>query len=505
MDTFVYALQEYFTLTNILFAFLGVTVGIMVGAIPGLTGAMAVAVLTSFTFGMDMGGALAMLLGVYMGAVYGGSISAILVNIPGTSAAVMTGLDGHPMAMRGEGGKAIGIATVSSFIGGIISCLFLVVGCTAIAAVAMKFSYPELFVLAFFGLCVIANASAKSLLHGLVASMLGFLFSLVGIDLLTGAARFTFGIPELYNGIDQVPALIGLFGFSELIDQVVNVREKRPKPKQFTKVFPGWKLIWKLKWVIGKAALIGTGVGALPGAGGPIAAFIAYNEAKNSSKHPEKFGTGIPEGIASCETANNATTGGALIPMLSLAVPGDSVTAILMSAFMIHGVQVGPTIFTESLDVVYCVYIFAILANFIFLFEGLFAAKYFAKILNLESKTLLPLIILVCMIGSFASANTVFNIFVMVFFGVLGYFLKKVDIPPASMILGLVLGELAETNFRSAFSMLRGTFGVFFRPLCLIFWALLVIMVIYPRIRDLIKKRRGEFKEPDPDEPSTLM
>ena len=401
MDTFVYALQEYFTLTNILFAFLGVTVGIMVGAIPGLTGAMAVAVLTSFTFGMDMGGALAMLLGVYMGAVYGGSISAILVNIPGTSAAVMTGLDGHPMAMRGEGGKAIGIATVSSFIGGIISCLFLVVGCTAIAAVAMKFSYPELFVLAFFGLCVIANASAKSLLHGLVASMLGFLFSLVGIDLLTGAARFTFGIPELYNGIDQVPALIGLFGFSELIDQVVNVREKRPKPKQFTKVFPGWKLIWKLKWVIGKAALIGTGVGALPGAGGPIAAFIAYNEAKNSSKHPEKFGTGIPEGIASCETANNATTGGALIPMLSLAVPGDSVTAILMSAFMIHGVQVGPTIFTESLDVVYCVYIFAILANFIFLFEGLFAAKYFAKILNLESKTLLPLIILVCMIGSF--------------------------------------------------------------------------------------------------------
>ena len=191
--------------------------------------------------------------------------------------------------------------------------------------------------------------------------------------------------------------------------------------------------------------------------------------------------------------------------MLSLAVPGDSVTAILMSAFMIHGVQVGPTIFTESLDVVYCVYIFAILANIIFLFEGLFAAKYFAKILNLESKTLLPLIILVCMIGSFASPNTVFNIFVMVFFGVLGYFLKKVDIPPASMILGLVLGELAETNFRSAFSMSRGTFGVFFRPLCLIFWALLVIMVIYPRIRDLIKKRRGEFKEPDPDEPSTLM
>lgn len=356
METFVYALQQYLTWTNLLFAFLGTTMGIMVGAIPGLTGAMAVAVLTSFTFGMDMGGALAMLLGVYMGAVYGGSISSILINVPGTSAAVMTGLDGHPMALRGEGGKAIGIATVLSFIGGIISCVFLVFGCTLIASVAMMFSYPELFVLAFFGLCVIANASAKSLLHGLVASMLGFLFSLVGIDLLTGAARFTFGIPELYNGIDQVPALIGLFGFSELIDQIVHVREKRPKPQQIAKVFPGWKLIWKLKWVIGKASLIGTGVGALPGAGGPIAAFIAYNEAKNSSKHPERFGTGIPEGIAACETANNATTGGALIPMLSLAVPGDSVTAILMSAFMIHGVQVGPTIFTESLDVVYCMF-----------------------------------------------------------------------------------------------------------------------------------------------------
>ena len=275
METFVYALQQYLTWTNLLFAFLGTTMGIMVGAIPGLTGAMAVAVLTSFTFGMDMGGALAMLLGVYMGAVYGGSISSILINVPGTSAAVMTGLDGHPMALRGEGGKAIGIATVSSFIGGIISCVFLVFGCTLIASVAMMFIYPELFVLAFFGLCVIANASAKSLLHGLVASMLGFLFSLVGIDLLTGAARFTFGIPELYNGIDQVPALIGLFGFSELIDQIVHVREKRPKPQQIAKVFPGWKLIWKLKWVIGKASLIGTGVGALPGAGGPIAAFIA--------------------------------------------------------------------------------------------------------------------------------------------------------------------------------------------------------------------------------------
>lgn len=505
MDTFILAIQEYLTLTNLAYSFIGVTAGIMVGSIPGLTGAMAVAVLTSFTFGMGIGGALSMLIGVYMGAVYGGSISAILINVPGTSAAVMTGLDGHPMAKRGEGGKAIGIATVSSFLGGIISCLFLIIGCSAIASIAMKFSYPELFVLSFFGLCVIANASAKSLLHGLAASMLGFLFSLVGIDLLTGVGRFTFGIPALQNGIDQVPALIGLFGLSELISQVFTVREKKVKPQQISKVFPGWKLIWKLKWVIGRASLIGTGVGALPGAGGPIAAFVAYNDAKNHSKHPEKFGTGIPEGIAACETANNATTGGALIPMMSLAVPGDSVTAILMSAFMIHGVQVGPTVFTKSLDVVYCVYIFAIIANFLFLFEGLFAAKYFAKILEVDSKILLPIILLICMVGSFASSNSVWNIFVMIFFGVMGFFLKKVDIPPASMILGFVLGEMAENNFRSAFTMSRGSIGVFFRPLCLVFWGLLILMVVYPRLRDCIRKRKGNTTSASSDEPSKLM
>jgi len=504
MEMFLTAFTEFVTIQNIFYCLVGVTAGIMVGAIPGLTAAMAVAVLTSFTFGMDMGSALAMLLGVYMGGVYGGSIAAILINVPGTSAAVMTGLDGHPMALRGEGGKAIGIATVCSFLGGIISGIFLIFGCTAIASVAMKFSYPELFVLAFFGLCVIANASAKSIIHGLAASMLGFLFSLVGVDQLSGVARFCFGKIELYSGLDQVAALIGLFGLSELINQVYTCRQGRAKPQQFSKVFPGWKLIWKLKGVIGRAAVIGTGVGALPGAGGPIAAFVAYNDAKNHSKHPEKFGTGVPEGVAASETANNATTGGALIPMLSLAVPGDSVTAILMSAFMIHGVQVGPTIFKEHMDIVYCVYIFVLIANVFFLFEGLFFAKYFAKILEIDSKTTIPVILLICMIGSFASTNSVMNIFVMLIFGIIGFFLKKVDIPPASMILGFVLGRLAENNFRSAFTMSRGTFGVFFRPMCLIFWALLVLMVVYPRVRDFIKKKKGIATKAE-GEPDALM
>ena len=469
----------------------GVVLGIAVGSIPGLTATMAVAVLTSFTFGMESGSAIAMLLGIFVGGVYGGSISAILMKIPGTSSAVMTALDGYPMSCRGEGGKAIGISTVSSFFGGIVSCIFLILGCSAIARIAAKFTYPEYFVIAVFGLCVIANASADSLLKGLLGAIIGVFITTIGMDNLTGIPRFTFGSQNLMSGIGMVPALIGLFGVSEIMNQLFTIDSEKKQQQKIDRIFPGWEVLGKLKGVLLRCSIIGTIIGALPGAGGPIAAFVAYNSEKSNSKHPEKFGTGIPEGIAAPECANNATVGGALIPMLALGVPGDAVTAIILGAFAIHGIRLGPMIFQETPEVVYSVYVYTIIANIFMIIIGLLAARWFAKLINTDKKILMPLILMACVIGSSASSNKVFDIYVMVIFGILGFFMDKVGISTSALILGQVLGALAETNFRSALTMSQGNYAIFFRPIPCVFWALTIAMVVVPKTRKVIKTRKS--------------
>ena len=480
--------------STIILTFVGVVLGIVVGSIPGLTATMAVAVLTSFTFGMESSKAIAMLLGIFVGGVYGGSISAILMKIPGTSSAVMTALDGYPMAKRGEGGKAIGISTVSSFFGGIVSCIFLIIGCSAIAGLAAKFSYPEYFVIAVFGLCVISNVSSDSLLKGLLGAILGIFITTVGMDNLTGITRFTMGSRNLISGIGMVPALIGLFGVSEILNQLFNMKNGEVKQQEIGRTFPGWGVIKRIKFILIKSSIIGTLIGALPGAGGPIAAFVAYNSAKNGSKEPEKYGTGIPEGIAAPECANNATVGGALIPMLALGVPGDGVTAIIMGAFAIHGLRLGPMIFKETPDIVYSVYVYTIIANIFMLIVGLTAAKYFARLINTDKKILIPIILMACVVGSFASSNKVFDIYVMTFFGILGFLMDKVGISTSAFILGQVLGTLAEVNFRSALTLSKGSYKIFFRPIPMVFWVLTIIMVVVPKIRKTLRNKAEKEK-----------
>lgn len=479
------------TLKTVLLTIGGTFVGIVVGAIPGLTATMAVAVLTSLTFGMESIDAIAMMLGVFVGGVYGGSIAAILMKVPGTSAAVMTALDGYPMSQRGEAGKAIGISTCSSFFGGIFSGVVLIIGCSLIAQIAGKFGYPEYFVLSIFGLCVIANASSDSLVKGLLAAVFGILLTTVGMDSLTGLSRFTFGNLQLMAGIDTVSVLIGLFGMAEIIKQLFHVKTAKVERQKIDHIFPGWKLLWRLKGTLAKAAVIGTGVGAMPGAGGPIAAFVAYNVEKSSSKHPEQFGTGIPEGIAAPECANNATVGGALIPMLALGVPGDGVTAIIMSTFAIHGMRLGPMIFTEQGDIVHASYVYVIIANFAMLFMGLFMARFFAKMIDFDKKILLPLILLVCMLGAYASNNKVFAVFLMLFFGIVGFLLDRAGVSASALILGMVLGELLETNLRQSMILSKGSFSIFFtRPICIFFWIMTLIMVGYPNLKKLLDRRR---------------
>ncbi len=476
---------------TVLLTFAGVVLGTVVGSIPGLTATMAVAVLTSFTYGMEASKAIAMLLGIFVGGVYGGSISAILLKVPGTSSAIMTTLDGYPMAQRGEGGTAIGISTISSFCGGIISCIFLILGCAKLADIAAKFGYPEYFVIALFGLCIIANTGG-SLLKGLLGAFLGVFSTMVGMDTLTGITRFTLGSKSLIRGLEMVPILIGLFGVSEILNQLFDIKKNNIRHESIGKVFPGWKLLNKLKWTILRSSLIGTIVGVLPGAGGPIAAFVAYNTEQSLSKEPEKFGTGIPEGIAAPESANNATVGGALVPMLALGVPGDGVTAIIMAAFAIHGFHLGPTIFSESPEIVSTVYIYTIVANIFMVTIGLIAARYFARLVNTDKTILIPIILMACVIGSYAASNNVFDVYVMIFFGVLGFLMEKVGVSTSAFVLGQVLGDLMETNFRSAFTMSQGSWSIFFRPITMVFWALTVIMVVVPQINKIVKNRKAK-------------
>lgn len=494
--TEISAILALITPTTILFTIFGTFVGIVVGAIPGLTATMAVAVLTSLTFGMESIDAISMMLGVFVGGVYGGSIAAILMKVPGTSSAVMTAQDGYPMAQKGEAGKAIGISTCASFIGGIFSCVVLIAGCSLIAKIAGRFGYPEYFVLSIFGLCVIAGACADSLAKGLLAAALGVLLTAVGMDSLTGLVRFTFGNPQLMSGVNMVPVLIGLFGLSELIKQLFHVRTIKQQKQKIGRIFPGMGLLWKLKGTLTRAAVIGTGIGAMPGAGGPIAAFVAYNAEKSASKHPEEFGTGLPEGIAAPECANNATVGGALIPMLALGVPGDGVTAIIMSTFAIHGLRLGPMIFTEQSTIVHAVYLYAIIANFAMLFMGLFMARFFAKIIDLDKRVLMPLILIICMIGSYASSNKAFDILTMLVFGMIGFFLDYAGVSPSALILGMVLGDLLETNLRQSMILSRGNWEIFFtRPICIFFWLLTLLMVGYPQLKKFIQTLHCRGKE----------
>ncbi len=491
LETILTALQTNITIETVIYAIIGVVVGIIVGAIPGLTATMTIAILIPFTYHMDMITSLAMLLGVYNGGVYGGSISAILMSVPGTPAAVMTSLDGHPMALRGEGGKAIGIATCVSFLGGIFGCICLIFCCSALALVATKFSYPEYFVLTVFALIIIANSSGGSFAKGMIAAAFGVLVALVGTDVLTGFPRFTFGVTGLLSGISLIPCLIGLFGVSELLSQIFDLGTVTKEKQKMGKVFPGFKLLWKLKGVILRSAVQGTIIGALPGTGGTVAAFTAYNYEKARADDPDSFGKGNPAGVAACETANNAAIGGALIPMLALAVPGDGITAILMGAFLLHGINVGPSIFSTAPDVVYTVYIFEILTNVGMLVFGLLAAKWFAKIIDIDDRILIPIILLICMIGAYSASNNAIQIFVMLVFGIIGYIFKKVGIPATASILGIVLGQLSEVNFRSAMAMSKGSIDVFFRPIPLILWALALIMLVSPPLKAYLRKKKA--------------
>jgi putative tricarboxylic transport membrane protein len=477
-----------------LLALLGGTLtGIVIGALPGLSAMMAVSILVPLTYGMAPEVAILMLLGVYSGANYAGSISATLVNIPGTPSAVMTTLDAYPMAKQGKAGLAIGLATMSSAIGGFFSVIVLSMLSPVIARFALQFTSLEKLSIAIFGISIMAFISKGSTLKGLIAGIFGLLVATIGFDPNTSILRFSFGSIYLNSGINFTAAMIGLFGMTEIM-LTIEDRKKKQKEQDIQKVRDTFACFRYFKQSLGnliRSSVIGVVVGAIPGAGGTIGSIISYAQQKKISKHPEKMGTGAVEGIVAAEAANNACTGGAMTTLLSLGIPGDAVTGILMGAFIIHGLQPGPNLFNTNYDLVSAIFIGMFLINILILVLGLFGAPYFAKLLNFPRHFLNSGIMVLCVVGTFGVQNSMFDVKVMVVFAIIGFLFTKLEIPRAPIVLALILGTMMEENLRRWLSLSNGDYLGYFMecshktPIAPIVLAITIFTLISP----LFKKK----------------
>lgn len=492
----IVALGNVFSIANIGLMLFGVLSGIIIGAMPGLSVNMAIVLLMPLTFSYQGIGGILMLLGTYCGAIYGGSISAILLNTPGTPASAATTIDGYPMAIRhGQPGRALGISTFASTFGGMFSAMMLVLISPQLAKVTTSFSAAEYFALAIFGISLITSVSDKSTIKGLIGGVLGLLISTIGIDSFSTTFRFTFGQKFLQGGISYVPILIGLFAFSQaLITIEEGMTSSADLDKSKLKIkhpFPSGDDIRRIFPTVVRSSVIGTLIGCIPGTGGDIASFISYNQAKQWSKHKEEFGNGAPEGVAAPEAGNNSVSGGALIPLLTLGIPGDGSTAIMLGCFMIQGISPGPLLFSSSADKVYTIFIGLFLANAIMGAMGFSLIRSFVKVIKVPQQILTPIIIVLCALGSFSINNSVNDIIIMVIFGVTGYILIKLNFSMSPMVIGLILGDLAENNLRRALIMNRNNlFAVLTRPITLAFLLAAVFTLFAPIPGTYIKRRK---------------
>ncbi len=461
----------------------GTFCGIYVGAIPGLSVTMAVSILISFTFSWDINPALALMAGIYMGGVYGGSRSAILLNIPGAPAAIATSFDGYPLAKLGEAGTAIGLSTTASVIGGFFGIIALALAAPIISEYSLLFAPRDYFLLAVMGILLVGSLSGESLAKGVFAGALGVFLSMVGMDSFTGQGRFTFGSVYLMSGIHYVAIMIGLFGISEALVQIHDIAI-RPIKQNVKKIIPSWRLFLKHLPLIIKSAVIGIWVGALPGTGGDIAALLSYGHAKRSVKNPTRpFGQGAYEGVIAPETANNAAIGGAYIPMLTLGIPGDAVTAVLIGALFIHGLKPGPMLMIETPHLFWFTVGSLVLANIFLLIFGLSGIRIFTKLVEVRKGLLLPIIVIISVVGTYAINNSISDVYWMLGFGIFGYILKMYGFQVGPVILGVILGPLMEDNYRRAMlDVHNNVFGFLFQlvrnPLTLVLTLAIVVMIL---------------------------
>ena len=478
----------------------GTFAGIYVGAIPGLSVTMAVSILISFTFSWDVNNALALMVGIFYGGVYGGSRSAILLNIPGAPASIATSFDGFPLAEQGEAGKAIGVSTVISIVGGLVGIIVLALAAPLVADFALSFAPRDYLLLAAMGLLLVGSLSGESMAKGIFAGAFGVILGMVGMDPVTAEGRFTFGSTAMLGGIHYVVAMIGLFGVAEALYQL-RLLNVKPTRQDVSKIIPSWSVILKYLPLSLRTSFIGVIIGSLPGTGGDIASLMAYDHAKRTVKNPSRpFGKGAYEGLIAPESANNAAVGGAYIPMLTLGIPGDAVTAVIIGALYIHGLKPGPMLMVETPHLFWFTVGNMVLANVFLLIFGLTGIRIFAKIVELPKGILIPVIIVLSVVGTFTIQNSITDVYWMLGFGIFGYVLKMYDFQVAPIILGLILGPLMDMSFRQAMmgvdNSVPGFFlNLFTNPLsCILTIAAILMLINQTPLWTLIKNsfRRGK-------------
>ncbi|MEY8316280.1 tripartite tricarboxylate transporter permease [Oscillospiraceae bacterium 50-58] len=476
---------------HLFITFCGAFVGVFVGAMPGLSSIMGLSLMLPLTLRFDGSAGLLMLLGVFCGAIYGGSITAILIRTPGTANSAATILDGYPLTEQGKAAQALGVSTLASTFGGLFSAVMLLWTAPLLSKVALSFTSPEYFSLAVFGLSMVTSLSSKNVTKGLISALIGLMLATVGMDALTGAKRFTFSSTYLLGGIAMVPVLIGLYAFSQ---GLVNIEKEDAQStrtsEKIRRTFPRWSVIKRIFPTLLRSSLIGTLIGAIPGTGGDIASWLAYNETKRWDKHPEEFGTGRLEGVAAPEAANNAVSGGALIPLLTLGIPGDAGTAVMLGALMMQGIVPGPLLFTNEKVKVYTIIVGLFVANAFMGLLGFCGIRLFSKVGDVPNKYLTPIVFAFCVVGTYALNNSVSDIFLMILIGFLAFLLSKLDYPMPPLILGLILGGTLEKNMQRSLLVSNGSFSIFVtRPISLLLLIVAFSSVFLPMIISAVKTR----------------
>lgn len=470
---------------------IGALAGFLVGVLPGLNASGGVALLLPFTYGLSPVTGLALLTALYTSAEYGGSVTAIAVNMPGEPGALATTFDGYALTKQGKPGKALGVSMWASMFGGIISTVLLLTFSLPLANFALTFGPAEFFALGVFGLTLISSLSGRSAAKGFVVAALGLSLNVVGLDVMTGETRFTFGEPELFEGFQLVPVLIGLFALSELFVMMEELTAEKLSVARISSALPTVKEIISIVPASVRGSLIGVGIGAIPGAGKAIASLIAWNEERRVSKHPERFGKGCLEGVAAPEAANNAVVGGALIPTLALGVPGTATTAIMLGAMLIYGVTPGPKLFEKNPEIIYGIFISLVVSNLVILLMGLAGTRFWVRVISMPAPVMIPIILAISFVGAYNIGNSMFNVWVMFGAGVIGYGLRRYGFPVAPIVLALILGGLVESNLRRGLLINDGNvIGFLSRPLAIAFLIAAVLAVVGPALVGSVRRAR---------------
>lgn len=493
--------QNLFTFDMLLAVLLGCVGGMLIGAMPGMSATMGIVLFLPLTYSMATIPALTMLMATYTCAIMGGSFTAILVSTPGTTASAATAIDGYQLTQKGKAMKALGTSLFASCIGGIISALALMFLSPPLASLSLQFNSAEYFLLGCFGLCIIASLASGSYIKGLLSGCIGLLLSTIGTEGMTGYTRYAFGVYNLFDGLNSTVVLIGIFSIGQMLWEVQELTKKKEigkavLVKQEGSILLTVKEIIHLAPTIIRSSIIGVFTGILPGAGGSIGSYIAYNEAKRRTKDPE-FGSGCLEGVAAPEAANNAVTGGAMIPLLTLGIPGSPAAAVLLGGLLIQGMIPGTTLFTEQATTTYAIIIGFLLTNLLMYPLGILVARFVGNVTKVKKEVLIPIIIVASVIGSYCVKKSMFDVLVMAIFGFVGYLMKKYNFLPSALVLGLLLGSITENGLRRSILMSRGDVFSYYihRPACLVLFALIVIFAIYPIVSQKLHEKKAAKQE----------